>query len=80
MVERPKRGFSVPVQRWLAGDLRALVDQHLNPQQVARQGLFDAAMVRDYVKRLDAGDTSVRQRVWLLVAFQLWHRRWMAGV
>jgi hypothetical protein len=22
---------------------------------------------------------SVRQRVWLLVAFQMWYRRWAAG-
>jgi hypothetical protein len=36
-------------------------------------------MVRDYVKRLDAGDQSVRERIWGLVAFQMWHRRWMAA-
>ena len=79
MVERPKRGFSVPVQRWLAGDLRSFVDEHLEPGRIARQGLLDPQMVRDYVKRLDAGDASVRERVWSLVALQMWHRRWMAA-
>jgi len=77
MVERPKRGFGVPVERWLAGDLRGFVDEHLEPQRIARQGLFSPRMVRDYVKRLDAGDPSVRERVWSLVAFQMWYRRWM---
>jgi asparagine synthase (glutamine-hydrolysing) len=79
MVERPKRGFGVPVERWLAGDLRSIVDQHLEPGRIARQGLFNPQMVRDYVKRLDAGDQSVRERIWGLVAFQMWHRRWMAA-
>ena len=79
LVERPKRGFAVPVERWLAGDLRSIVDEHLEPQRIARQGLFNPRMVRDYVKRLDAGDPSVRERVWSLVAFQMWHRRWMAA-
>jgi asparagine synthase (glutamine-hydrolysing) len=79
LVERPKRGFAVPVERWLAGDLRGIVDEHLEPQRIAQQGLFDPRMVRDYVKRLDAGDPSVRERVWSLVAFQMWHRRWMAA-
>ena len=79
LVERPKRGFAVPVERWLAGDLRGFVDEHLEPQRIARQGLFNPRMVRDYVKRLDAGDPSVRERVWSLVAFQMWHRRWMAA-
>lgn len=77
LVERPKRGFGAPVKQWLAGDLGGLVDEHLDPVLIERQGLFDSAMVRRYVKRLRAGDASVRQRVWLLVAFQLWYRRWM---
>ncbi len=77
LVDRPKRGFAVPVTQWLAGDLRGFVDEHLNADHVTRQGLFDPAMVREYVRRLYAGDTSVRHRVWLLVAFQMWHKRWM---
>lgn len=77
LIERPKRGFSVPVQRWLAGDLRSIVDEHLEPRRIARQGLLDPQIVGHYVRRLDAGDPSVRERVWLLVAFQMWHRRWM---
>jgi asparagine synthase (glutamine-hydrolysing) len=79
MVERPKRGFGVPVERWLAGELRSFVHEHLEPRRIAREGLFDPQMVRDYVKRLDAGDKTVRERIWGLVAFQMWHRRWMAA-
>jgi asparagine synthase (glutamine-hydrolysing) len=79
LVDRPKSGFAVPVKQWLAGDLRGLVAEHLDPQLVKEQGLFDPGMVQGYVKRLHAGDVSVRQRVWLLVAFQMWHRRWASG-
>ena len=77
MVERPKRGFAVPVKQWLATDLKPFVDEHLAPDRIARQGLFDPSMVGAYVKRLNAGDASVRQRVWLLLAFQMWYQRWM---
>jgi asparagine synthase (glutamine-hydrolysing) len=79
LVERPKRGFAVPVRRWLAGDLSPLLDEHLAPRHIAAQGLFDPEMVQGYVKRLRAGDAAVAQRVWLLLAFQLWHRRWMTA-
>jgi asparagine synthase (glutamine-hydrolysing) len=77
MVERPKRGFAVPVKQWLATDLITIVDEHLAPERIAQQGLFDSNMVRRYVKRLHAGDPGVRQRVWLLLAFQMWYQRWM---
>jgi len=80
LVDRPKRGFGVPVKQWLAGDLKGLVAEHLDPHLVKEQALFDPAMVQGYVKRLHAGDVSVRQRVWLLVAFQMWHRRWAPEV
>jgi asparagine synthase (glutamine-hydrolysing) len=79
IVERPKRGFGVPVKQWLAGDLLPLVHDHLNPRAIAEQGLFDPALVGRYVARLEAGDVTVRQRVWLLLAFQMWHRRWMSA-
>ena len=77
MVDRPKRGFGVPVNAWLAGDLRRFVDEHLAPEVISRQGLFDPATVGRYVQRLQLGDSSVQQRIWMLVAFQMWHRRWM---
>jgi asparagine synthase (glutamine-hydrolysing) len=77
LMERPKHGFAVPVKEWLAGDLRGLVRELLDPVRIASQGVFDPKAVREYRKRFDAGDKSVRERVWLLVAFQLWHRRWM---
>ena len=78
LVDRPKRGFAIPVKEWLATDLGGLVDAHLEPSALARQGLFDPGLVGGYRRRLQAGDASVRQRVWLLLAFQLWHARWMA--
>jgi asparagine synthase (glutamine-hydrolysing) len=77
LVDRPKRGFAVPVKPWLERDLAYLIDEHLEAGTLKRQGLFDPALVQGYVKRLRAGDVTVRQRVWLLVAFQMWYRRWM---
>jgi asparagine synthase (glutamine-hydrolysing) len=77
LVDRPKRGFAIPVREWLGSELRGLVDAHLEPSSLARQGLFDPALVAGYLRRLRAGDAGVQQRVWLLLAFQLWHARWM---
>jgi asparagine synthase (glutamine-hydrolysing) len=77
LVERPKRGFGVPVKRWLAEDLTGVVSENLNRQLFERQGLLDPGLISSYLNRLRAGDVQVRQRVWLLVAFQMWYRRWM---
>jgi asparagine synthase (glutamine-hydrolysing) len=77
LVERPKRGFRVPVKQWLADELSGLVKHYLEPRRIAEQGLFDPERVRRYVARVMAGDATARQRVWLLLAFQMWHAQWM---
>jgi asparagine synthase (glutamine-hydrolysing) len=79
LVDRPKRGFGVPVKKWMNAELRDLLCRMLSPSRLAAQGLFDTATVQDYLRRLDAGDATVRQRLWYLLAFALWHERWMSA-
>ena len=79
LVDRPKRGFGAPVKDWLATSLQPLVDRYLDPGEVSRQALFDPGPIGRYVSRMKAGDETVRQRIWLLVAFQMWYGRWMAA-
>jgi asparagine synthase (glutamine-hydrolysing) len=77
LVERPKRGFSVPLRVWFGGDLRALLDRYLAPSRLRRQGLIDPEPVAHLLRRLDAGDPLSIDRVWAVLAFQMWHERWM---
>ena len=77
LIERPKMGFSPPIGRWMSGTLKPLLDQYLDHRRITRQGLLDPAVVRRARQRFDAGDEGSVQRVWLLLAFQMWHARWM---
>jgi asparagine synthase (glutamine-hydrolysing) len=79
LVDRPKRGFGMPVKEWLSDDLGPLVREYLGRTAVNHQGLFDADVIEKYTDRLWIGDQSVRQRVWMLLAFQMWHQRWMGS-
>jgi asparagine synthase (glutamine-hydrolysing) len=77
LIERPKKGFSPPIGRWMSGALKPLLNQYLDHRRVTQQGVLDPAMVRKVRQRFDAGDAGSVQRVWLLLAFQMWHARWM---
>jgi len=60
----PKRGFVLPLERWLRQELRPLVDRMLAPEYLRAQGIF----VPEYdFRALDA------ERLWPVVMFQLWH-------
>jgi asparagine synthase (glutamine-hydrolysing) len=60
----PKCGFVLPLERWLRGELRPLVERVVSREHVAGQGIFDPEY--DFAA-LDA------ERLWPLVMFQLWH-------
>jgi len=70
---RPKKGFGIPVARWVSGELRTLVARLLSPQRLRSQGLFKP----DYVARLLEEHWSRRRDnrkcIWTLVMFQLWY-------
>ena len=78
-LDRPKQGFGVPIGQWLAGDLRVLIDQYLEPSLIAAQGIFNAEFVGRLLARFRAGDSLTEHKVWLLLAFQMWHARWLSN-
>jgi len=77
LIDRPKKGFSPPIAAWMRGALKGLLDSHLDAGRVARQGVLDAGAVQAVRRRFEAGDPYSVQRLWLLLAFQLWYARWM---
>jgi asparagine synthase (glutamine-hydrolysing) len=83
LLERPKQGFAVPLARWLRGELSPLVHEYLSPERVKAAGLFDPAMVAQAVRNFREGgpgnDRLDVQKLWYLIAFELWRSRWMEG-
>ncbi|RFP12397.1 asparagine synthase (glutamine-hydrolyzing) [Duganella sp. BJB488] len=76
LIERPKMGFAIPLREWLRGDLAHLIDQHLAPERLRAQGIFRPEQVAAAVAAFRAGDDRMTNRVWSVLAFQLWHERW----
>ena len=77
MVERPKRGFAIPLSKWLNGDLGHLVDDHLDPARVRNDGILNPDDVKRTVRRYRMNDPQVTNRLWALVAFQMWRAKWL---
>ncbi len=77
LIERPKQGFAIPLREWLRGDLSHLIEQHLDAGKLRKQGLFNVEQVTEVVAAFKAGDDRMTNRVWALLAFQLWHERWV---
>lgn len=79
IVYRQKRGFTVPIARWLRQELRGLLDETLEEEKLKRQGLFNVPFVRQRLQDHWAGRADHRKTLWALLCYQLWFDRWIGA-
>ncbi len=70
---RRKKGFNMPVARWLAGPLRELVEEALGESRLRSHGFFEPLTVRRLLDDHYGRRADHRKLLWTLLAFQLWH-------
>jgi len=77
--ERPKMGFSVPLNQWLRGPLNDWAQDLLDENRLQDQGLLDVSMVRAQWNNFqnNLGFQPPRKDLWLILMFQAWHKEWM---
>lgn len=75
IVYRQKRGFSVPIARWLRRELRPTIDDLLSESRLKSAGLFNAAFVRRMVEVHQSGRADYRRPLWALLCFELWRKQ-----
>ena len=76
LYERPKKGFSSPIDKWLRGRLRPVVEEYLGPDAVRKSGVFDPGEVARWKERFYERFTVGPRQIWNLLMFQMWHERW----
>ena len=79
ILERPKKGFGMPVAAWLNGPLRPLTDAVLEPERLRRAGLFRPDAVAQLLREHRAGRTDHRKPLWTLLVFELWRDAWLGA-
>lgn len=72
IIERPKKGFGVPIGEWLRGPLAGMARDLLAPDRLRREGFFDPAETTRLLDEHSNGTADHRKPLWTLLAFQLW--------
>jgi asparagine synthase (glutamine-hydrolysing) len=78
ILNRPKKGFGIPVANWFRGPLKEQMLSVLSPERVARKGFFDPAAVASLVGDHLSGRRDNRKQLWTLFVFELWHDGYLA--
>jgi asparagine synthase (glutamine-hydrolysing) len=78
LYNRPKKGFEVPLLKWLRTEMKDLIlNDLLSEKTVREQGIFDWNAVHALTHRLFSSNPGdVHARIWALVVFQWWWKRY----
>jgi asparagine synthase (glutamine-hydrolysing) len=72
LTDRPKAGFSVPIESWLRGPLRDWAAALLDGPRLAGEGFLDRNQVRAVWQQHLSGWLNHDQLLWNILMFQAW--------
>lgn len=72
LIERPKAGFSLPLDSWLRGPLRDWAEGLLEPERLRSDGYFYVESVRHIWEQHLSGKNNNQHLLWNILMFQAW--------
>ncbi len=86
LLDRPKVGFGVPLDKWLRGPLKEQLLAYGDRDYLRRQGIFDpdytSNLIREYTEKGDGGPATGRNYSkisWSFFVFQQWYDHYKIG-
>jgi asparagine synthase (glutamine-hydrolysing) len=76
IVDRPKRGFGIPRDEWLRGQLNGHLNSTLSQSNSNLGGLLDMEIVGQRLDSFNAGEKSETE-IWSLYMLGNWAKRWL---
>ena len=67
MFDRPKWGFSIPLEKWLKTDLNYLLDKYTSKEIIEKYNIVDYHAVEDIKRKYISGQTFLYNRLWLII-------------
>ncbi len=77
IMERPKMGFGVPVEKWCRGELKVLFMEFMSDKALGKSGLLNVEAIIPIRQSYLNGSLENFERIWFIFIFQQWYHKWM---
>jgi asparagine synthase (glutamine-hydrolysing) len=76
LFERPKQGFTIPIDKWLRNDLKDWAEDLLSPSKLKFYGFLDENAVISIWNEHQTEQYNHGHKLWTILMFQLWLEEW----
>jgi asparagine synthase (glutamine-hydrolysing) len=76
ILDRPKVGFRVPVNKWFQGPMREYLRDHLQGRDSKTRAYYDPQVLDRVVDDHVAGKQNHEKLLWALLNLEIWHRQY----
>ena len=75
IINAPKRGFMLPLGRWLRQDLREMSQDLLSDQAIRRRGYINPSYAQWLLAEHQSGRRNFTDQLYALMVLELWHQQ-----
>lgn len=75
LIDRPKKGFGVPIGPWLRTDLKEWAESLLTREMINRSGLLDYNKIKQKWDEHQSGRRNWQYHLWDVIIFQDWYNK-----
>ena len=72
LIERPKKGFAIPLGQWLRGPLRDWAEDLINEERLKSEGYLNSKLIRETWQQHLSNRYNWPQELWSVLMFQAW--------
>ena len=70
IIDRPKKGFGIPLSGWLRKELK----DEVNDVLLLKDCFFNPQYIQNLLSEHHSGKRNHRKLIWNLFVFKLWHK------
>jgi asparagine synthase (glutamine-hydrolysing) len=76
LINQPKRGFEIPLKKWIDGELRELVADYLFSSDTYSRNFVKPQFIEKLWKReINTGDEKRAKMIWSFFALEVWYKK-----
>ncbi len=76
IVFRSKKGFGMPVAKWIKDELKDFVLDIFSQSKIKRQGIFNFDYINQLLREHFNSQKDNRKLIWTLLVFEIWLEKW----